>query len=90
MRPESSPEFPVHPAYTNPKLMGNIIRGLKDSGASGDVDKATSMLFHKLANDPQPSLRVAVGPDSNNGIKQKLKKVEADITKHESWSDGLH
>jgi len=47
------------------------------------------MLFHKLANDPEPSLRVAVGVDSNSGIKQKLKNVEADITKHESWSDSL-
>ena len=90
MKPESSPELPVHPAYTDPTLMGNIIRGLKDTGAFGDADKATGMLFHKLANNPEPPLRVAVGSDSNNGIKQKLKKIEADITKHESWSDTLH
>lgn len=90
MQPESSPELPVHPAYTDPTLMGNIIRGFKDNGVHGDTDKATKMLFHKLADDPEPALRVAVGPDSNNGIKQKLKKVEADITKYENWSNGLH
>ena len=87
---ESSPDFPVHPAYTNPTLMGNIIRGLKVNGALGDPGEATSMLFHKLANDPCTSLRVAVGSDANSCIKQKLKKVEADITEHESWSDDLH
>jgi len=86
---ETSPQFPAHPAYTDPTLMGNIIRDLKDNGKLGDPDKATHMLFHKLANDPEPSLRVAVGPDSNSAIKNKLKRVEADITKYESWSDDL-
>ena len=83
--------FPVHPAYTDPTLTGNILRNPKNKGRfrGGDLDKATSMLFHKLANDPEPSLRVAVGLDSNNGIKRKLKNIEADITKHESWSDSL-
>ncbi|KAF9648942.1 NAD(P)-binding protein [Thelephora ganbajun] len=90
MQPESSPEFPVHPAYTDPTLMGNIVRGLKNNGTYGEADKATSMLFHRLANEPGPPLRIAVGLDANNSIKQKLKKVEADITKYESWSDDLH
>jgi len=89
MQPESSPELPVHPAYTDPALMGNVIRGLRDSGVFENTDKATSMLFHKLSNHPGPSLRVAVGSGSNNYIKQKLKEVEADITKYESWSDNL-
>lgn len=48
------------------------------------------MLFHKLANDPGTSLRVAVGPDANYTIKQKLKTVEADITKYEGWSEDLY
>jgi len=92
MQPESSPSFPVHHAYTDPSLNGNVMRGLlKDNGTSpgGDCDKATSMLFHKLGSDPEPSLRVAVGMDSNSAIKQKLKDVEADITKYESWSADL-
>ena len=70
--------------------MGNIIRGLWDNGALGDADKATRMLFHKLSNDPGTSLRVAVGPDANSSIKHKLKTVEADITKYESWSTNLY
>lgn len=91
MQPESSPRFPVHPAYTEPTLAGNAMRNGKGNGAypGGGCDKATTMLFHKLANDPEPSLRVAVGPDSNSGIKKKLKRIEADITKHESWSNDL-
>ena len=60
-----------------------------DTFPAGDCDKATAMLFHRLASDPEPSLRVAVGLDSSGGIKQKLKSVEADITKHESWSEAL-
>ena len=90
--PESSPVLPVHPAYTDPTLAGHVIRGFRDNASSrgGDTDKATAMLFHKLANDPEPSLRVAVGLDSNSAIKQKLKNVEADIVKHESWSDNLY
>jgi len=86
---ETSPQFPVHPAYTDPTLTGNAVRGLKDNANLGDPDKATHMFFHKLANDPEPSLRVAVGTDSNSAIKDKLKRVEADITKYESWSDDL-
>ena len=70
-------------------LKGNIMRGYMNSGTCGDADKATMMLFHKLANDPEPSLRIAVGLGSNDGIKQKLKDVEADIMKYESWSDDL-
>jgi len=90
MEPESSPEFPVHPAYLDPTLMGNVIRGLKENGRHGDTDGATRMLFHELANQPGLPLRVAVGRDANSWIKQKLKTVEADITKYERWSDGLH
>lgn len=90
MQPESSPAFPVLPAYSDPALMGNIIRGLKENGVYGDADKATRMLFHELANEPGLPLRVAVGLDANNWIKQKLKRVEADITKYERWSDNLH
>lgn len=70
--------------------MSNIIRGLWYDGIYGDTEKTTSMLFNKLANDPDTSLRVAVGLDANQTIKQKLVKVEADITKYESWSDDLH
>ena len=89
---ESSPVLPVHPAYTDPALAGHVMRGFRDNGTYrlGDTDKATTMLFHKLANNPEPSLRVAVGLDSSSGIKQKLKNIEADITKHESWSDDLY
>ena len=83
MEPESSPVLPVHPAYTRNKKKNGAYR-------IGDADKATAMLFHKLANDPKPSLRVAVGQDSNGAIKKKLKDVGADITKYESWSDSLN
>jgi hypothetical protein len=69
--------------------MGNFVRGLWSNGKYGNTSKATSMLFHKLANDPGTSLRVAVGPDANCTIKQKLKNVEADITKYEGWSEDL-
>jgi antitoxin component of RelBE/YafQ-DinJ toxin-antitoxin module len=89
MEPESTPEFPVHPAYMDPSLMGNIVRGLRVNGTYGDTDKATRMLFHELANEPELPLRVAVGPDANSFIKQQLKKVEADIAKYERWSDNL-
>ena len=60
-----------------------------DTFPLGDCDKATAMLFHKLASDPEPSLRLAVGLDSSNGIKQKLKSIETDIANHESWSEAL-
>ena len=92
MEPESTPIFPAHPAYADPTLAGNMLRKYTTDGTyqSGDSDKATTMLFHNLANDPEPSLRLGVGLDSNSGIKQKLKDVEADITKHESWSDNLY
>ncbi|KAF9790396.1 hypothetical protein BJ322DRAFT_1104054 [Thelephora terrestris] len=89
MQQESSPEFPVHPAYSDPALMGNIIRGLKENGVYRDTDKATRMVFHELASEPELPLRVAIGPDANTWIKQKLKTVEADITKYERWSDNL-
>jgi len=73
-------------------LTGSVVRYHMNNGTlqGGDTDKATTLLFHKLANSPEPSLRVAIGLDSNNGIKQKLKSVEADITKYESWFDSLH
>ena len=90
LEPESSPSFPVNPAYTDPTLISNIIRGIKENRRFGDIDKATSMLFHKLANDPDASLRVPVGLDANGFIKRKLGKVEADITKYERWSDDLY
>jgi hypothetical protein len=90
MKPESSPELPVHPAYLDPTLMGNVIRGLKENGTHGNTEKATRMLFHELANEPGLPLRVAVGLDANSYIKQKLRTVEADLSKYERWSDDLH
>ena len=86
------PTLPVHPAYADPTLAGNLLRvnTAQRTYQNGDTDKATTMLFHKFANDPEPSLRLSVGLDSNSSIKQKLKDVEADITKHESWSDDLY
>jgi hypothetical protein len=69
LRLEHSPEFPVHPAYIDPALTGNIIPEHNNNVTFGDTDKATSMLSHKLGNDPEPSLRVAVGSDANDAIK---------------------
>ena len=92
MQPPSTLVLPIHPAYTDPILTGNTPRNPKDKGRfrGGDPDKATAMLFHNLANDSEPSLRVGVELDSNSGIKRKLKDVEADIAKHENWSDNLY
>lgn len=70
--------------------MGNIVRGMIDKGPSGDANKATNILFHKLADDPDTPLRVAVGPEAHYFVKQQLKKVEADVKKYESWSENLH
>lgn len=89
MKPESSPEFPVHPAYVDPTLMGNVIRELKDSAEGADTDKAAKMIFHELASESELPLRVSVGPDANHYIRQKLKQVEVDITKYERLSDDL-
>ena len=66
------------------------MRKVKENRRFGDTDKATNMLFHKLANDPDASLRIPIGSDSDHFMKQKLGKIEADITKYESWSDDLY
>jgi len=50
------PELLVHPAHTNPMLMGSITRNIKSNKTYqvGDTEKATTMLFHRLAIDPKP------------------------------------
>ena len=67
--------------------MGNIIREVRDSVERGDTDTAAKVLFRELASEPELPPRVSLGPDSNHYIRQKLKQVEADITKYERLSD---
>lgn len=81
---------PLHPAYTDPALPTQKVRAyIPIVSAAGDTDKATKMIYHKLANHPNPPLRLPVGKDSIEMIKAKLDRILRDVEEYKEWSEDL-
>lgn len=87
---ESLVVVPVHPAYTDPSLITQVIRGhILGSDSTGDTDKASALIFHKLVNDPNPPLHLTLGQDAVSASKEKLAGLLAEVEKYEEWSNDL-
>ena len=53
-----------------------------------DPAKAVQRIYD-LSLLPDPPFRFPLGKDAVAGVKAQLKKIEDDIVKYESWSEGL-
>lgn len=79
----------MHPAYNKPTLSTFVIRTLVgDPSTGGDARKAASQ-FYKIANLPEPPLRIAIGQDAVVAIKQQALKIAEGVDKYASWSENL-
>ncbi|KAJ3488438.1 hypothetical protein NLI96_g2858 [Meripilus lineatus] len=88
---ENNVKVPPHPAYTNPNLEANKVRGFLDGAAAavgGDPNKAVAR-FYELAHLDQPPLRFTIGKDAIVFVRQQVERIVADIDQYESWSEGL-
>src|ERR1700675_2746681 len=85
--------FPVytHPAYTNPHLLGNMVRTMLGgpSVVKGDPDKVAKRLY-ELANLADPPLHLQLGHDAQALLKAKLERDAAEREKYVSWSEDLN
>lgn len=89
-----SPVFPVHPAYASVEMVKFIRGGLdKVWDASrpfrlGDVEKGVRMIYEVSTYDQLP-LRIFMGDDCISRVREKQKKLVADLDASDKWSDSL-
>ena len=83
------PQF-SHPAYTEPSLASTRFRAFLGSGVriGGDPLKAVQRIYELSLLSDLP-FRFPLGKDAVAGVKAQLKKIEDDVVKYESWSEGL-
>ncbi|KAF9648922.1 NAD-P-binding protein [Thelephora ganbajun] len=90
LAPESLITLPVHPAYTNPNLMTHYVRGFFDAGeAPGDSEKAINVLYDKVADDPNPPLRIPLGQDALRDVRVSAQKILEDCERTAPLSADL-
>lgn len=82
---------PAHPAYAQPTVPAALVRKSLESLGShklGDPKKAMERLY-ELASLSEPPMRLVLGNDALNYIRQQQQYVQADLDKYEVWSDSL-
>lgn len=85
--------LPPPASYTGPTVPAAMIRkalsSLADPGLKlGDPSKGVKKIY-ELSNLSDPPLRLALGKDAIDGIRNQQQGVTADLEKYESWSDDL-
>lgn len=87
---EAATILPIHPAYANPALPSSFIRSLTTNPAMfpNDPVKAAKIIY-RLSTIPSPPLRLALGKQSVDEIKKKIKKVAEELEEYESWSTDM-
>ena len=91
---DKSPTLPVHPAYTSVQsvqYMRSLIAKTGDPARPipiGDVDKACKAIYEVSALE-SPPLRLFLGMESFGAIREKYKKLLADLDGSMMWSENL-
>lgn len=86
--------LPAHPAYNKPDLPSVAMRKFIFSSGSqatvkGDPEKAVKAVL-RLAELPNPPLRLPLGQDCVKMYKEKIASLVADVESYESWSDDVN
>ncbi|KAI0354401.1 NAD-P-binding protein [Trametes cingulata] len=91
---------PTHPAYANPALPVNHVRGafMKNAGQEGietafdltpaDTAKGVAKII-ELSGLQSPPLHFPLGKDAIAFVRAKIAALTEEIDKYESWSDNL-
>ena len=86
---------PRHPAYTDPTMMTSLVRGAFEQSASeaatfpySDTAKGVEKLYELSLLD-SPPLRLPLGPDGVQWVREHIASLSTDVDKYASWSDGL-
>lgn len=81
---------PAHAAYTAAdSVVTNVRGGFQSMMTNGADVKLAVVEVYKLSELEQPPLRLPLGKDSINIIRQQLAAITADVDKYESWSEKL-
>jgi len=88
--------FPIHPAYTEPTLGSQQLRGWYASGVGvpGDPVLAAERIYRFVNygdrdGEGQVPIRLQLGDDSWMSIKARLESVLDEMNRFEEWSQGL-
>jgi hypothetical protein len=80
---------PPHPSYTDPNLPTNIMRQLiKGFTVSGDPEKAIAFVYEYFTTTPKPPLRLPIGLDAIEDVREKLESLTMDIGNAEAVTMG--
>jgi hypothetical protein len=85
-------DVPEHPAYNNPSLITYKMRkDFKDSVLTGDVNKATKVIYQLFADGGDESLPlwIPLGKDAFVGLREKMEVLKTGADKVEKYSDDL-
>ncbi|CAL1712886.1 unnamed protein product [Somion occarium] len=79
-----------HPAYTKPTLLSNIIRAITHDKnlKQGDASKGVEKIY-TLSLLPEPPFRLPLGKDALEMVREEANSILEDVSKYESWSEGL-
>jgi len=87
----NSAVVPVHPAYSNPYLLGNLIRAFfKDPHEIPAVDTLEGIkIIYKLTELEQPPMHFPLGHDALSALKARNRDSSAEVKEYGPWSDVL-
>lgn len=87
-----APNFPAPPAYNKPHLASHRLRQWFSDPANtkfmGDPYLATERIVD-CASLPYPPLRLVLGKQAIEGVREKLQVLSAEVNEFENWSDDL-
>ncbi|KAI0076324.1 NAD(P)-binding protein [Panus rudis PR-1116 ss-1] len=80
------------PAYSKPSLKGMQLRkSLEGEGgpAYWADPRPAALMVYRLAHLPNPPLRLPLGRDALEGIKEEIQQIQADVDAYASWTDEM-
>ena len=81
---------PAHASYTSPALPSVLMRKISSEWeAQGDPDKAIKFIYEVANGVDELPIRLAVGQDAIEMIKEKVKELHDDLENAEKISTGV-
>jgi hypothetical protein len=81
---------PLHASYANPTLPSVSVRGLVSQWeAQGDPDRAAKFIYDLVNSTGQLPIRLAVGLDAIEMIKEKVKVLQTDLGIADKAHEGV-
>lgn len=88
-QPESLVQTELHPAYKEQATVKHLRAYIPNAPLPGDTHKAMRAIYHQIAQNPNPPVRVPLGKDAIIGFRAVAKGMVDDADKNEALSADL-